>query len=139
MDKKLMKRANIFAILALVAGVFYREFTKFNDFVAMRTSLAFIHPHLLVMGSFFLIGLLVFFKNYPAPDQAKLMKYLNAYSLGLVFTVLMMLVRGVSQVLRMELSSGLDHSISGLAGLGHIITGVSLLLILNQMKKSLEA
>lgn len=33
MEKKIMNRSFLFAILALVAGVFYREFTKFNGFV----------------------------------------------------------------------------------------------------------
>ena len=36
--KRYLDTSLVYAILAMVGGVFYREFTKFNDFTA-RTSL----------------------------------------------------------------------------------------------------
>ena len=44
--------------------------------------------------------------------------------------------RGVAQVLVPALSSGMDAAISGIAGIGHILMGVSLVLLLLQIKRS---
>lgn len=137
MEKKIMNRSFLFAILALVAGVFYREFTKFNGFVG-RTTLAFMHPHFLMMGTFFLIILVIFFKNFKVFDKKKFEKHFYIYSIGLIFTVIMMLVRGVTQVLNISLTLGQDKAISGIAGIAHIIFGVTFIMILNDMKKSIK-
>ena len=48
----------------------------------------------------------------------------------------MLAVRGVVQVLGSPLSSGLDAAISGIAGIGHILLGVSLVLVLLQIRHS---
>ena len=39
----------IYAISAMVGGVFYREFTKFNDFEGI-TMLGKVHTHLFLLG-----------------------------------------------------------------------------------------
>ena len=54
-------------------------------------------------------------------------------------TAAMFVVRGVVQVLGAPLSSGMDASISGMAGIGHILLGVSLVLLLLQVKRSVSA
>lgn len=51
----------------------------------------------------------------------------------------MLVVRGVTQVLAPTLSSGMDAAISGMAGIGHILLGVSMVLLLKQIKRSLSA
>ena len=51
--KKYLNTALIYAIAAMAGGVFYREFTKYNDFTGV-TALGKVHPHL------FLLGMLVF-------------------------------------------------------------------------------
>ena len=48
----------------------------------------------------------------------------------------MMLVRGVLQVLGSPLSSGANAAISGIAGIGHIILGVSLVMVLFKIKSA---
>ena len=48
-------------------------------------------------------------------------------------TALMLVVRGIVQVLDLDVVSAV---ISGIAGIGHIILGVSLILILLDIKKS---
>ena len=57
--KKYIKIALVYAVLAMASGVFYREFTKFNEFTA-KTALSVTHLHLFVLGTvvFLLIGLL---------------------------------------------------------------------------------
>ena len=51
--KRYMNASLLYALLAMVGGVFYREFTKFNGFTA-RTTLGVVHTH------YFLLGMVVF-------------------------------------------------------------------------------
>lgn len=48
----------------------------------------------------------------------------------------MFAARGVTQVLSTALSSGMDAALSGIAGIGHILLGVSLVLLLLQVRRS---
>lgn len=57
--------------------------------------------------------------------------YLILYHIGLNMTVMMLVVRGIVQVTQMHVVSAV---ISGIAGIGHILLGVSLILILIQIK-----
>jgi hypothetical protein len=50
------------------------------------------------------------------------------YNIGLAVTVVMMVVRGIAQVLNISLSSAANASISGIAGIGHMLTGVGIIL-----------
>lgn len=61
------------------------------------------------------------------------------YHLGLNLTAVMLVVRGVTQVLGTPLSSGMSAAISGVAGIGHILLGVSLVLLLLQIRKRVAA
>ena len=60
--KKYINIAFIYGILGICGGVFYREFTKFMDFVDMRTQLAFLHVHLFVFGMIMFLLVAVFEK-----------------------------------------------------------------------------
>ena len=42
--KRYMNVVLLYAILAMIGGVFYREFTKFNGFTA-QTTLSVVHTH----------------------------------------------------------------------------------------------
>ena len=64
-------------------------------------------------------------------------KVLAVYHTGLNLTALMFVVRGVTQVLGSPLTSGMDAAISGMAGIGHILLGISLVLLLLQIRRSL--
>ena len=64
---------------------------------------------------------------------------LIAYHVGLNLTAVMFLVRGVTQALGTALSSGMDAAISGVAGIGHILLGVSLVLVLLQLRRAVAA
>ena len=45
----------------------------------------------------------------------------------------------MTQALALTLSSGMSAAISGVAGIGHILMGVSLTLLLVQIKRSVSA
>lgn len=63
--------------------------------------------------------------------------FLWIYNIGLPITAVMMVVRGVTQVLNISLSAA-DASISGIAGIGHILTGVGIVLLLVFLRKTAE-
>lgn len=134
--KRYINASILYAILAMVGGVFYREFTKFYDFID-RTSLGFVHTHYFLLGTVFFLLLLLLEKNFSF-SGAKTSWTLIFYHIGLNLTAVMLAVRGVTQVLGMVLPSSINATISGVAGIGHILLSVSLILLLLQIKRSLS-
>ena len=132
--KRCMNASLLYAILAMVGGVFYREFTKFNGFTA-RTTLGVVHTHYFLLGMVFFLLLLLLEKSFSFMG-AKTKRVLAAYQVGLNLTAVMFVVRGVPQVLGTELSNGMNAAISGIAGIGHILLGISMVMLLLQVKKS---
>ena len=132
--KRYANTALLYAILAMVGGVFYREFTKFNSFTA-KTTLSVVHTHDFLMGMVFFLLLLMLEKAFSFTG-AKTGRVLALYHVGLNLTAVMLVVRGVFQVLGTSLSAGMNAAISGIAGIGHILLGVSLILMLLQIKRS---
>ena len=135
--KRYIDLALLYAVLAMAGGVFYREFTKFNDFTA-KTTLGVVHTHYFLLGMVFFLLLLLLEKSFSFTG-AKTRRILAAYQIGLNLTAVMFVVRGVTQVLGTALSSGMSAAISGIAGIGHILLGVSLVLVLMQVKRSVSA
>lgn len=128
--KKYIKIAFVYAVLAMASGVFYREFTKFNEFTA-KTALSVTHLHFFVLGTvvFLLIGLLADRSNLETVKTFR--PAIIVYNVGLPFMVVMFYVRGILQVIGTDLGSGADLAVSGVAGIGHIImaTGIVMLFV----------
>lgn len=61
-----------------------------------------------------------------------------AYHIGLNLTAVMLVVRGIMQVLESNLSSVLNALISGMAGIGHILLTVSMVILLLQIRRSVS-
>ena len=137
--KRYMNMALLYAILAMAGGVFYREFTRFNGFTA-KTTLSVVHTHYFLLGMVFFLLLLLLEKNFSFTG-AKTRRVLTVYHTGLNLTAVMFIVRGVAQVLvpASSLSSGMNGAISGVAGIGHILLGVSIILLLVQIRRSVLA
>lgn len=133
MVKRYINMALVYAIIAMIFGVFYREFTKFSHYTG-QTNLSVMHTHYFLLGMFFFLALLLAEKVFSFSDQ-KTGKLLITYQIGLNITGLGFLLRGLTQVWGTELSKGLDASISGIAGIGHILVGVSMVLLLLKIKK----
>ena len=134
--KRYMNIALLYAVLAMAGGVFYREFTKFNGFTG-KTTLGVVRTHYFLLGMVFFLLVLVLEKNFSF-TAASTARVLNVYHVGLKLTAVMFVVRGVTQVLGTELSSGASAAISGIAGIGHILLGVSLVLVLVQIRRSVK-
>lgn len=133
--KRYINMALLYAVFAMAGGVFYREFTKFNNFTA-KTTLGVVHTHYFLLGMVFFLLLLLLEKSFSFTGS-KTGRILAVYHIGLNLTAVMLFVRGVLQVLEIALSSGMNAAISGIAGIGHMLLGISLVLLLMQIKRSI--
>lgn len=136
MVKKYANLGFIYAVVALVCGVFYREFTKGMGFTG-DTNLSVMHTHYFILGMFFFLILMLIEKNFGFTDK-KAKIFVLLYQVGLNISGVGFLARGLTQVLVMNLSRGADKGISGVCGIGHIIMGVSLVMLLIKIKKSAD-
>lgn len=133
--KKYINIAFVYGVFAMMSGVFYREFTKWNGYTG-KTTLAFTHLHLFVLGSALFL-LLALFSQITDLEQKKTFQYfLRLYNIALPFMIMMFFVRGIFQTLQIELSSGISAMISGIAGLSHIMMAIAVVLLFTALQKS---
>ena len=118
---------------APAGGVFYREFTKLHSFVGV-TALGKVHTHLFLLGMVMFLLVALFAAQGDLTKQKTFRVFLRVYNVGVPLTAVMMALRGVTQVLGMSLSTAASASISGIAGIGHILTGVGIILLLVSLK-----
>lgn len=128
--KRLMNASIVYGVLGLMGGVFYREFTKMNGFTGF-TTLSVVHSHYLMLEMVFFLLLVVVEKNFHFVDN-KVLKYLLFYHIGLNLTVVMLTIRGVVQVLSLEVLSVV------LSGIGHLILGISMVFVLISIRNCIK-
>lgn len=132
--KKCLNISLIYAIAGLFGGLFYREFTKMNGFDGV-TALGKVHTHLLLLGMIVFLITALFCAHFKSLPERKTFKaFLCVYNIGVPLTAIMMTVRGVTEVLRLELSKGANVAISGISGIGHIIAAVGIILLIVSLK-----
>lgn len=131
--KKLYYAALVYAVLGLIGGLFYREFTKVNDFNGF-TQLAVVHTHLLALGMLVMLIVLGLEKLFTLSKNKWFNLFFWHYNAGLLLTVAMMTVIGILQVLGQPTSAML----SGLSGLGHIIITVAIAFLFASLGKRLN-
>lgn len=136
--KKTVNTSFIYAILAMAGGVFYREFTKFQGFEE-KTTLSVLHTHLfmLEMAMFLLVTICI--RLFALDKAKKYSAFFIIYNIGVCLTAVMLTVRGITQVLGVELSNGQNGMLSGFAGIGHILLGVGMVLFFLSLKESVSA
>lgn len=123
--KKMINTSFIYLILALVAGVFFREFTKLNGFTG-KTALGVLHTHLFVLGVVFFLIFALLIKNFPQILENKgWNRFYLLYNISLLLFSIMLLVRGIVDVLGVNLSMAVNASISGIAGISHLLLAIS--------------
>ncbi len=134
--KKMINTSMIYFIAAMVAGVFYREFTKLQGFTG-KTTLSVMHTHLLVLGMFlFLIAALFCGLERKLAEHKAFQRFYVLYNISLPFFCVMLLIRGILQVQGADLSSGINAMIAGIAGISHILMTVSLVFFFLALKKT---
>lgn len=124
--KKMAVTSFVYAVAAMAFGVFYREFTRFSGF-AERTSLGLVHTHLFLLGVFFWLIVLLLDAKFSLTSRPGFGKFYGLYNTGVGITTIGLFGRGISEVLGLSLSSGMDAAISGVSGIGHILTGIGMI------------
>lgn len=133
--RKYLNLSFLFAVLALVSGVFYREFTKYNGFEG-RTPLGFTHVHLFVLGAMFLLLVGLLNDKWNLSQYRSFQWFERLYYIGLPFMVIMFYVRGIFVVLGTDLSRGASAAISGIAGLSHMMVGGAIIALYLALRKA---
>jgi len=118
--KKILNTAFVYTVFGLIAGVFTREFYRFHNFVG-HSMLDVLHTHLLVLGMMFMLIVGLFYKQYDLDGNKKFKTFFILYNVGLPVVVVMMLIRGMTQVFQLDLARSVDFSIAGIAGLSHFV------------------
>lgn len=124
-----------YAAAAMIWGVFYREFTKWNSFTGV-TALGKVHGHMFTLGMLVFLLVALYADRFPVEKQKTFSAFMVVYNIGVPLTSLMFVIRGVFQVLGTELSKAASAAISGVAGIGHILTGVGIILLLVSLKRA---
>lgn len=113
----------------MAAGVFYREFTKFNGYEG-TTALSAVHTHFFVLGMFlFLIVILFSIQKQSLCGNKWFKRFFVLYNISLPFMTGMMVIRGILQVLQVPLTKASNAMISGFAGIAHILITVSFVML----------
>lgn len=133
--KRYLNLSLIYAIAAMAGCVFYREFTKYSGFTGV-TALGKVHTHLFLLGMVMFLVVALFAAHNELAKNKTFRLFLWTYNIGVPLTAVMLLVRGIVQVWALNLSAGMDAAISGIAGIGHVLTGVGTLLLLVSLKKT---
>ena len=130
--KESFSAAFTYMIIGVLAGLFYREFTKANDFPEGEfTQLAVVHTHLLTLGFIVMLLVLALDKLFGLSGSRLFSWFFWLYNVGIVLTVGMMIWHGSLTVLGEESNA----MIAGIAGLGHIALSVSLVLFFLALRK----
>lgn len=126
--------AFVYLFFTLVCGVFYRELTKYTAFTG-STTLAYVHAHLFVLGTIVMLILGLYVDRTNLGDLKQFRQFLRLYNISLPLMTVMMVVRGVVQVLQISLSKNMDVMISGLSGCTHLLMSVSLFFLYGAFRK----
>lgn len=135
--KKCLNFSLIYAIAAMACGVFYREFTKLCGFTGV-TALGKVHAHLFLLGMLVFLITALYASRHELQGLKSFRAFLCIYNIGVPLTAIMMIVRGILQVKNIPLSAAASAAISGIAGIGHILTGIGILLLLISLRKLAE-
>jgi hypothetical protein len=129
--KKVYYAAHTYMILGLVSGLAYREITKAKHFTG-DSQLGLLHTHLLALGMLFFLIVLALEKLFTLSANRRLFNWFFwVYNAGLALTVVMMTVHGAQTVYGRETSD----AVSGIAGLGHVVLTVGLVLFFVNLGK----
>ena len=129
--KRLFNLSFFYLILGLALGVFFREFTKLNDFTDV-TTLSVAHTHTLVLGFIFFLVIVILEKTFTISNIKYFNTWLVTYNIGLLSLISTLVARGILEVLNKDFA-GLPH----MAGTSHAILGISLIWFMIILKKSI--
>lgn len=130
--KKMYFTAAFYAVLGLIAGVFYREFVKINSFEGI-TMLSRLHVHILALGFLFFLIVLLLERSFKISALKFFKGFYFTYNIGLLSTVALMAWRGILQV-NGATFNGLNH----IAGTAHAILGAGFIFFLMNLYQAVK-
>lgn len=135
--KALYRAAIFYLAFGLISGVFYREFTRANNFPEGQfTQLSVTHTHLLALGFMMFLIFLALEKVFTFSRNKKLFNiFFWLYNAGLLTTVSMLILHGSLTVLGKESGA----AISGIAGLGHIMLTIALVIFVVLLGRAIDS
>lgn len=133
--KRYLNYSLAYAVAAMAGGVFYREFTKWNGYAGV-TALGKVHAHLFLLGMVVFLLVALFAERKNLADQKMFKAFMCIYNVEVPLSAVMMLIRGILQVQGIALSSGANAAISGVSGMGHMMTGIGLVLLLLSLRRA---
>ena len=131
--KKHIIIALVYAALAMVCGVFYREFTKAFEF-AGDTAPGRVHSHLFLLGMVVFLLFALFDAKLNLQKHKLYLPFMVIYNCGVGIMSIMLIVRGVLDVTG---ASASDGAVSGIAGPGHILIAAGIILFFCMLLLSL--
>lgn len=133
--RRLFLASFAYLLVGVLSGLFFREFTKLNDFPEGRfTQLGLAHTHLLTLGFIVLLIVLVLEKLFALSRSRLFGWFFWVYNAGLVLTSAMLIWHGMLTVLGEESTK----MIAGIAGLGHILLSGALVLLFLVLGRALR-
>lgn len=132
--RKLFYASFAYMLAGVSAGLFYREFTKLNDFPEGQfTQLGLAHTHLLALGFIVLLIVLALEKVFTISRSRKLFDWFFwLYNAGLILTAAMLILHGSLTVLGEES----NKMISGIAGLGHMLITAGMIVFFVALRRA---
>ncbi|MDN5559308.1 MAG: DUF2871 domain-containing protein [Ruaniaceae bacterium] len=132
--KKLFYASFLYMLAGVGAGLFYREFTKLNDFPEGQfTQLGLAHTHLLTLGFIILLIVLVIEKVFTLSQSPGLFAWFFwLYNAGVILTSAMLVWHGSLTVLGLESNA----MISGIAGLGHMLITAGMIVFFVALRRA---
>ena len=89
MIKKLWNLSFTYTLIALLSGVFYREYTRGIGYTE-ATNLSLLHTHLFVLGMLFFLIVLALESIFKLSQQKLFNGFLWTYNIGLIVSSVMM-------------------------------------------------
>lgn len=117
MLNRIFTAAAVWTALGMASGLYWREFTKLNDFTG-ETMLSTAHTHALALGTLVLLAVLALAKVFPIAEKSGKL-FVTLWHVALGFTFGSMVVKGSLQVLEVPLAESAMWP--GFAGLGHML------------------
>lgn len=124
--RRLFYASFVYMVAGVLSGLFYREFTKLNDFPEGQfTQLGVAHTHLLTLGFIVLLIVLALEKLFRLSASRLFGWFFWIYNAGLILTAAMLIWHGTLTVLGEESTK----MIAGIAGAGHILLTAAMVLL----------
>ena len=131
--RKLYVAATAWLAIGLIAGVFYREFTRAHHFDG-ETQLSVVHTHALILGMTMNLLFLIFVLILRIDNHPRFTAFFWIYNLGAAWTVSFLAIHGIYNVLGKDFPTTLAMC----AGMGHIIITVGFTLFFAILNKHVK-